>query len=505
MLFNRIEIFIILTSQDLQNGKIQKSQNGMSRASKIEKFNPLTASTEPHTPNFEGLKKLNEFRKKNVLNEIYVYIPPDRSKNEKVPEYTEQDFKKIKVSDFYKVAVKPNNTLKMSDLSSPKLKKIQFLHSLSKDKPEFEYIFSTFWEKVDTNEMDLETFGIYVLSLREIFAITKQNEHNILNIKSLQQLEATYANSYNYLRLSRTENVWHNWILQYNQKFTIPPVELKNVFSNEEIKKLIRVHYPNNEAFYDKMVQWIKIRNTFFKVIDTMVVYSANKDLFNSYDIDFNTFKINTELDKFEKQISDINIYKILNKLLQRLDSEKRQSVRNHKYLFTDYFNLCQKLYAAQKPFDRFEPVLKKMPQYQNASDLYIGLNNIIDEHNLYSIYEDAKKTSGVKIVHYDEVRQKIMLKITSYSAMKKFGSPIWCIVYQKSSYMSYKIVLFRSFYIYIDAKDIQRDNEPFMIGYTVNLFKQVVYANDRFNHDVVGSRATKIFKNCLKIAKNRR
>lgn len=465
-------------------------------------FNPLTESTDTRVPSFtiSSIAELNKVRRTKHLAEIYVSFPEDIDYSFK---------KKVCHLPVHKITVKPNNTFDMSQLNHERIKEIQFLHSLAKDKEEYDHLFSTFWPQIKgslSKAREFEELGLYVLAFREIFSITKMPAHNILNIRSFRQLQELYATENKYLYLSKTE-LWKNWIYQKSEKFIMPTVAIDKVFSNKILNDLLKVHSPNSASSHDKMVQWIKIRNNFFKVVEMMEVYEKNKDMFLSYGVDFNNFRINVpkELDQFEKQLEDIVPYKILTRLLQRLDSEKRQEIRNHRYLFNDYFNLCKKLYKTGASFEKFEPVLKKIHYYKDSSTMYVSLSNIIEPFNIYTIHEEANVHPDVEVEYYDENLQRIMMKIKSYEAMQTFGSKSWCIAVNEDRYRSYKQG-WKQYYIYIDAKKLDYDGEPLMIGYTVTRWrKSVVHANNRRDQCVKLSIGNDIFRDFLNRRSSRR
>lgn len=165
-----------------------------------------------------------------------------------------------------------------------------------------------------------------------------------------------------------------------------------------------------------------------------------------------------------------------------------RFQIRLHPYIFDDYYNLCSELYKNAISFDKFEPVLRKLHTYRDASYMLVALKNVILPLSLYQTHELAEKTKNAKIIYFNEAEQTMLVQIKSYKAMQALGSRVWCIFNSYSTYLQYTFP-FRNFYIYYDVKSLYRDVyekhrvphllENTMIGITVGWFGQIRYAHD--------------------------
>jgi len=458
--------------------------------------NDAKAEEKQQRPEFSQ-KILNVLEnRKTKEQEVYLVVPTYDTFNER--NFSEQSISPTE--SFFqtcKIKVKPHNTVKMKDLAKVRIKYAQFLHSLAVNKKEFEYLLSNYWEEILRTKMELHEFGLYVLAMREIYKITRNEKLNIFNIKNPFHLKMLYQENFKYLIFAEDVE-WRTFVLQPNEFSKISTFKtkaefVKGKFSDKELKELLQTHMKDYPGYHDKTLQWIKKTGYLNYVIETVEKYIKNQEIFLSHGIDFNVVKINDEksLKKFEDEVFNLGLYKIFNKILTRLDSDKRQAVRNHTYLYTDYKKIAERMYRQGLTFDRIEPILKKMHTYRDASYLYKALLNATEDVNLYTIFEKAKDTPNVKVMFFDEEKQRMLIKISSYAAMQRMGSPAWCITNHEDQYRRYKGI-FNRFFIYYDArrnftsKTSSLENVPYTIGYTIGPFKGIKYAHDYDDLNVV-------------------
>ena len=409
------------------------------------------------------------------------------------------------------VKVKKNNTLKMSDLKESKIRHVQFLHSLAFDKEEFRHIHSEFWPDITHRNIDLDEFGLYVLGMREIYAVTNDERFKLLNVKRYDELKFLYTTSCPYLIFSKSD-MWRRHVCQYikldkENATTAWETDAKFVqtnFTDAQIKKLVSAHY-DNVAQIDKVAQCVKKKGELFKLLNSVKVFDKNKDVFLSHNVDFNAIKVTeANIANFEIETQRINGYKILNKLLARLDAKKRNEIKSHTFVFNDYINLCESIYRKNQRFEQLEPIIKKIHTYETASDMYAAFNSILNPNNLYAIYEKVQKTKNVKVIYFNEGEQNLLVRVDSYRAMSKVGATQWCIARDRASYFQYKLV-FGRFYIYYSATPLREWDIRTFVGFTVRSSGRIAYAHDECDRDVLGlDSCSKVINRNRKFLKGR-
>lgn len=422
---------------------------------------------------------------------IYVVLPEDQPS----PALNETSIKKTTTVE--KVIVKDHNTFNVENIKKEKIKQIQFLHTLAKDVKEFELLSTKFWLKNVQENIDLDEFGLYVLGLRELVIITKNQKFELKNISNFAHLKALYLENQKYLIFSKN-NHWHHLVVYHATWIEHTIKSYNNVefvkfkFSDDELKKLIATHF-EHPSYIDKMLQWLKKTTEFNLIIDLMKTYHKNFDLFQSYEVDFNIVKINDQksLSIFIENVQDVNAYKILTRLLQRLDSVKRQDVRKHKYLFDDYFSLCKKIYKDGIAFERLEPVLRKIHTYNDASYFYNALKGIINPHNLYDTHQLVLATKGAKVLYFNEAKQTMLVRVKSFKAMSEIGSQNWCIARSMKSYLSYRLGFLgfsvRKFFIYYDANIQHEEGKQNFRQVGLTVFRgRILHAHDYGDYGVL-------------------
>lgn len=372
------------------------------------------------------------------------------------------------------------------------------LYSLSKNIEEFNH-YSMLFNQVfkdkkpgipNPQRYSIESFSSLILALKEINNIIP-TEIDIMKIKSILLLEEEFLKNKRYLVFS-TESYWKEFAIGATIEFGKLKIKqtYKNGFVNSnfslsEIKSVIKKRIELQGSNLERVA--LIVYSEFFDfniLINHMSIYFKNQALLKEYDIDFDKIDIKKKetLSHFMLKINNVSSYKILNKLLQRLNASHREEILKNEIIFNSFLAFANKMNYDNLNFSQIEPILKRIHTYSDVNILLNALYGIVSEFNIYDLSDRCKKISGAEIVYFNESDQVAILKITRYNAMKIFGSPLWCVQHIEEKYQYYTGGL-RRFYIFIDAKSKHKSLSK--IGFTIKPNGKILEACDLENRHI--------------------
>lgn len=398
--------------------------------------------------------------------------------------------------------VSPHGSYDVEKINKANVNTLKTLYALSKDANEYHHL-STLFDQVfrsknsipNPKRYNLEAFCVLILGIREINSISPITI-NISEVKSILQLENEFLKNKKYLYFSK-QNFWKEFceigeidlgrvLFKTTQKNCI-----SNNFSIDEIKKLIRKNIDLQGSNLERVAHIILMESFlssefhFEYVISKMDIYFKNSALLKEYDIDFDKLNLKKKEDVFEflSNVNNTFSYKILNKILQRLNSQHRQTIKNNKIIFESFLQYAKTILNKSIDLKQIEPVLSRIHTYRDINILLNALYGIISEFNIYNAEKESKKINGAKTIYFNEADQIAILKISTFKAMKVLGSPSWCVQNLEHKFDSYTSG-FKNFYIFIDAKSKNRDRSK--IGFTIYPNGTVLQACDFSNKSLL-------------------
>jgi hypothetical protein len=438
------------------------------------------------------------------------FIGPSRDKlkiiGNKVTPKINDDFKKLPkrvekiniLGDDFKVieiAVPPIGTLTLEKINVKNIGSIKKLYALSKNAKEFNCFYTLYNQNFkksalkggipNVSRFSIDAFLTLILAIREINTLTPQALNiDFLKIDNIVQLEEEFIKHKKYLFFSKQDQ-WQDFVRIASIKFGNVIIRdhkdslydfIRLNFSLDEIKQLVKKHLPTIQGSNLDRISYIILAGhfnflagyfNFAEVIEKFKIYFKNQDFLKSFEIDFDKINIknNSSIQNFFFNINNINAYKILSKIQERLNSYHRQTINSNKIIFNSFLDFSTILSKNNTDFKTLEPVLIRINTYSDVNVLLNALYGIISEFNIYNVIKQCKEISGAKMIYFDESDQIAIIKITKYGAMREIGSTAWCIQNSEVRYNEYKKNV-NMFYIFIDAKS--KDKNMSKIGFTI-------------------------------------
>ena len=246
--------------------------------------------------------------------------------------------------------------------------------------------------------------------------------------------------------------IWAKNALKANDDFDA----YKNANPNSFISQNMQNYNVNNDAIFkyvDKLYALIKKHRDDLQFLPKKITdYDKIDDLINAFDL--------IPINKTTKKFANLIINKELkNEYIANHPKSQEETQLVKRYLDVIHNTSYGKMFV------------KKINRYNTIQELLNYLKIVSKFYDLNISYESilskAKNRGDLQIVYNQ--KERIILLIGSYDAMRDVGSPSWCIYDSRTQYENYTKNGSANQYIFYDFGDDVTDVSYSMIGFTMS------------------------------------